>query len=157
MVLEKGAIAPDFTYVDQDGQSKQLHNVSGKKIVMFFPRAFTTTCTKEVCSVQASYPELKAKGITEVFGISTDSASKQAKFSSSYNLEFLMVDDKGGKIASAYGILFKKFLLLKLARRFTFIVNDDNVVEEVLRNGMKGQRSKYGMEKHGEEILELLS
>ncbi|OLS28650.1 MAG: putative peroxiredoxin bcp [Candidatus Heimdallarchaeota archaeon LC_2] len=59
MALKKGDQAPNFTYKDKNGNQQEFHNLTGRKIVFFFPRAFTSTCTKEVCSIQESYDNTK--------------------------------------------------------------------------------------------------
>ena len=155
MSLQIGDIAPDFEFIDRDGTKKNFHSVEGPKLVYFYPKAFTPTCTKESCSIQESYSDLKKKGIVEVFGISTDSRDKQEKFASKYGLEFLMVDDKNLEISKSYGILIKKFVLFNISRRFTFLVDAENKIKTINNIGLKGDKTKYGIEKYGQELLEL--
>lgn len=159
MALKKGDIAPNFNYKDTEGIEKKLHDLKAKKIVFFFPRAFTSTCTKEVCSIQESYEDLKQAGVSEVFGISTDSEKKQEKFMEEYGVKFLFVSDKKAKISNSYQLTRKKFAgFYKFSGRYTFLINEENVIVEVLNNGIKGQLSKYGnMEKHGIELLDILN
>ena len=159
MALKKGNIAPNFKYINAEGTKKELHDIKGKKIVFFFPRAFTATCTKEVCSIQESYEDLKQGGISEVFGISTDSEEKQEKFMKEYGVKFVFVSDKKARISNSYQLTRKKFGgLYKFSGRYTFLINEENVIEEVLNNGIKGQLSKYGdMEKHGIELVDILN
>ena len=158
MALKKGDLAPNFTYKDNNGNQQEFHKLSGKKIVFFFPRAFTSVCTKEVCSIQESYQDLKQSGVVEIFGISTDSEKKQAKFLAEYKVEFKFVSDKKAKISDSYGLTRKKFAgLYKFSGRYTFLVNEENMIEEVLNNGISGQLSKYGMEKHGIELIDILN
>lgn len=159
MALKAGDIAPNFRYKDSEGLVIELHDLRAKKIVFFFPRAFTTTCTKEVCSIQESYEDLKQAGVSEIFGISTDSEKKQDKFMKEYGLKFVFVSDKNAKISNLYQLTRKKFAgLYKFSGRYTFLINSENVIEQVLNNGIKGQLSKYGnMEKHGIELIDILN
>ncbi len=159
MALKKGDTAPNFSYRDAQGLTKELHDIKDKKIVFFFPRAFTSTCTKEVCSIQESYDDLKEAGVSEIFGISTDSEKKQDKFMKEYGVKFVFVSDKKAKISNLYQLTRKKFVgLYKFSGRYTFLINEENVIEHVLNNGIKGQLSKYGdMEKHGIELIDILN
>ncbi len=53
MALEVGTIAPDFTLRNQFGQEVSLSDFRGKKVVvMFYPFAFTSTCTGEMCAIR---------------------------------------------------------------------------------------------------------
>ena len=159
MALKKGDIAPNFSYKDNTGNMKEFHDVKGKKIVFFFPRAFTATCTKEVCSIQESYEDLKQAGVSEIFGISTDSENKQDRFMKEYNVKFIFVSDKKAKISDSYDLTRKKFAgLYKFSGRYTFVIDENNLIVDVLNNGIKGQLSKYGdMEKHGIELIDILN
>ena len=72
MTLQKGQQAHDFTLYNTLKQPVQLSSLKGAKVVLlFFPAAFTGTCTKELCSVRDDlswYNNVNVK----VFGISTD-------------------------------------------------------------------------------------
>jgi peroxiredoxin Q/BCP len=157
MVLSSGDPAPDFTYTDRDGRRKDFHQVTGKKIIFFYPKAFTAGCTAEACSIQDSYEDLKQGGITEVFGISLDNNSKQDEFKEQFGLEYILVSDDDGSISKAYGVYKKRLFLITYSSRFTFIVNEENRIIEVLENGLSGNKSKYGLDKHGQELLELIT
>jgi len=53
MTLKVGEKAPDFTLRDQDLKQVKLSDYRGKKVVLaFFPGAFTSVCTKEMCSLR---------------------------------------------------------------------------------------------------------
>ena len=60
-----GKEAPDFMLPDTDRKSRKLSEFRGKKLVLaFFPGAFTSVCTKEMCTFRDSIArlnELKAK------------------------------------------------------------------------------------------------
>lgn len=157
MVLKIGDIAPDFKFIDKNGNKNNLHSVPGTKIVYFFPRAFTPTCTKESCSIRDAYTQLKSQGITEVFGISTDSKQKQDKFAKEHNLQYILVNDESKQITKDYDLLWTKFMILKMAKRFSFIVDENNQIKAFKNAGLKGERTTHGIEKHGEELLDLLT
>jgi peroxiredoxin len=76
MSLKPGTPAPSFTLYDSGKNKVSLEDLKGKKVVLlFFPLAFTSVCTKELCEVRDNiglYNDLDA----EVFGISVDSPQR---------------------------------------------------------------------------------
>lgn len=154
MKLEVGQTAPDFTYIDRDGVEKNFHSLKGNKIVFFFPKAFTPGCTQESCSIRDNYDDLKESGVTEVFGISTDSKEKLADFAKEYNLNFILVEDKSKKISQDYGVLMKA-VVVNVAKRYTFVVDEENKISKVTNIGMAGGNTKYGLKNYGKELVEL--
>ena len=154
MKLQIGDIAPDFEFVDKDGITKNLHSVKGKKIIFFFPKAFTEGCTRESCSIRDNYEDLKQNGISEVFGVSTDSKEKQDEFIKAYDLNFLLVEDKSKQISKNYGVLINA-LVINISKRFTFVVDNDNKIISATNIGMSGKNTKYGLKNYGKELLEL--
>ena len=154
MKKQLGDIAPDFEFVDRNGNGKNFHSVPGKKIVFFFPKAFTPGCTMESCSIRDNYEDLKQNGISEIFGISTDSHEKQESFAEKYNLNFLLVEDQSRKISESYGVLLHA-IILNMSRRYTFVVDDENKIIKVSNIGMAGNNTKYGLKNYGKELLEL--
>jgi len=78
--LQVGDKVPDFSAKDQDGNTINLSDYAGKKLVVFFyPRANTPGCTAEACNLRDNYKELKDKGY-ELLGVSADSEKKQVFF-----------------------------------------------------------------------------
>lgn len=154
-MLNEGDIVPDFEFINRDGLSTNFHSVKGKKVVYFFPRAFTPGCTAQSCSIQASYPLLKEYGVSEVFGISLDSPQKQKKFAERYGLDYIFVSDQDRKISKAWGT-YKNRILFKYTTRDTFLVDAENKIEAILHNGLRGKSSKLGLKKQGQEIINLI-
>ncbi len=151
MKLKEGESAPDFMV----GKTK-LHQIPGRKIVFFFPKAFTPGCTKEACAIQDTFEDIKELGINTVIGVSMDDQKTLEKFKESYGLEYTFVSDKQGEISKQYGV-YKNFLLTKISDRVTFIINEDNKIEKRVELGITGRKSKVGLENHGKEILQLLN
>ena len=79
MKIQPGEKAPDFTLYDSQKNKVTLSDHQGKNVVLlFFPFAFTSTCTAELCSVRDNisfYNNVNAV----VFGISVDSLYTRAK------------------------------------------------------------------------------
>ena len=155
MKLKEGDLTPNFSYVDRSGKSMKFHDLNGKKVIFFFPKAFTTGCTRQSISMQENYQELKDMGVTEIFGISTDTQEILEKFCNKYNFEYIFVSDHSKEISKSFGV-FKNRLITSYADRDTFIVNDQNKIEQILHNGLTGKSSEIGLSKHGIEIKQYI-
>ena len=86
--IKVGDFAPNFTLKDQDKKSHTLRKYRGKNVVLYFyPKDFTSGCTKQACSLRDINQTLIDKN-TVVLGISYDSNKKHEKFSEKYSLNF---------------------------------------------------------------------
>lgn len=144
MAIETGQSAPDFTlYSDQTEPWTLSDDHSGKHtVLLFFPGAFTSVCTAEMCSVNAElseYSDLDAN----VVGISTDSPFVLSKFKEDNGLDFPLLSDHDGEVAARYGSKydhdFTDMNLDRIAKRSAFVIDADGTVRyaEVLDNAGK--------------------
>lgn len=130
MSLQKGQQAPDFTLYNTLKQPVQLSSLRGSKIVLlFFPAAFTGTCTKELCSVRddlAWYNNVNAK----VFGISTDAVFSLIRYKEEQNLNFELLSDFNKTVCGIYGSQYETFILdMKgVAKRSAFVIDETGVI-----------------------------
>ncbi|HET9277486.1 MAG TPA: peroxiredoxin, partial [Flavitalea sp.] len=93
MKVETGQMAPDFSLYDTERNKVTLSDLRGKNIVLlFFPFAFSSVCTRELCSVRDSIGDF-ATLEAEVFGISVDSHYTLAKYKEDQNLNFSLLSD----------------------------------------------------------------
>src|SRR5262249_53126588 len=94
MLLRKGQPAPDFDVTDCDGRRIRLSDFRGKRnvVLYFYPRDFTSICTKESCGFQEMYDEL-ARNDTEVIGVSLDSNASHREFARKNGIRFPLVSD----------------------------------------------------------------
>ena len=124
-----GDTAPLFTGQDQDGKTVKLADLLGKKIVLlyFYPKDFTSGCTKEACGFRDRMSELQTNNV-EVIGVSFDTAESHQKFIAQYNLNFRLLADPYGTIVNAYGV---KWGDRKLARRASFLIGLDGRIVHV--------------------------
>src|ERR1700743_308209 len=108
--IQVGQQAPDFTLYDSDKQKVSLSDYKGKNVLLlFYPQAFTGTCTKELCSTRdniALYDQANA----QVFGISVDSIFTLAKYKEDQQLNFPLLSDFNKETATAYGSLYASFV-----------------------------------------------
>ena len=76
MSVDVGSKAPDFTLMNDDRQPVTLGALHGKPVVLaFFPAAFSSVCTKELCTFRDSLAQLNRTN-AQVFGISVDTFSR---------------------------------------------------------------------------------
>lgn len=136
-ILQKGDKAPDFSGVDQNGNTHTLADYKGKKLVVFFyPKADTPGCTAEACDLRDNFQRFEAEGYS-LLGVSADPIKKQAKFAEKYNLPFPLVADENREVINAFGVWGpKKFMgrLFDGIHRTTFVINEEGVIDEVITN-----------------------
>ncbi|RWX01565.1 thioredoxin-dependent thiol peroxidase [Flavobacterium cerinum] len=135
ITLSKGDKAPDFSGVDQDGNTHALADYKGKKLVVFFyPKASTPGCTAEACDLRDNFERFKANNY-ELLGVSADDQKKQAKFKEKYNLPFPLLADVDKTVINAFGVWGpKKFMgrLFDGINRTTFVIDENGIIDEVI-------------------------
>jgi glutaredoxin-dependent peroxiredoxin len=137
-LLQIGEKAPEFTLFDSDKNKVSLEDQKGKNVLLlFFPLAFTRTCTAELCSIRdniASYNAVQAK----VFGISVDSLYTLAKFKVEQNLNFSLLSDFNKEVSHSYGVLYETFsyAMKGVSKRAAFVIDKQGNIQyvEVLEN-----------------------
>jgi len=132
--LQPGDEAPDFSLVDQDGKTVELSDFRGRKLLVFFyPKANTSGCTKQACSVRDARGELKDLGVDAV-GISPDPPSRQKAFDDGHTLGFPLLSDSDHAVAEQYGAWGEKNLYGKKVQgiiRSSFLIGEDGRVLQV--------------------------
>jgi peroxiredoxin Q/BCP len=140
-----GDAAPDFDLPDQNGVQHSLKDFSGKWLVLYFyPRDDTPGCTQEACAFRDDMHKLEALG-AQVAGISVDDSNSHAEFAKKYHLPFPLLADKTTEVAARYGALMN-LVLLKIAKRYTFLIDPQGKVAKVYE--------KVETSKHSQEIIE---
>jgi len=130
MNINIGQPAPDFTLYDSIKNKITLSDMKGQNVLLlFFPLAFTSTCTAELCSVRDNisfYNNVNAK----VFGISVDSLHTLAKFKSEQSLNFSLLSDFNKEASSLYGSLYEMFNynMKGVSKRSAFVIDKDGIV-----------------------------
>lgn len=141
MKLRKGDKAPNFTLQNTEGTKIELYNLlDGKKVVLlFFPLAFSSTCTEELCTTRDNmklYNSLNA----EVVAISVDSFFTLKEFKKSQNLNFKLLSDFNKEVSEQYGVLNSNFYGMNgVAKRSAFVIGEDKHIlyAEVLEDAGK--------------------
>jgi thioredoxin-dependent peroxiredoxin len=137
--LAVGAPAPQVTAVDQNGNLVTFADIYAKGItlVYFYPKAGTSGCTAEACSLRDAYEELHARGL-QIIGVSRDGAEAQKRFHEENKLPFILVADADGKVAQAFGVPTMMGGLLPVSERQSFIVKDGKIAWNSLKAQTKG-------------------
>ena len=138
MKIEIGEPAPDFTLYDSEKKQVTLSELKGHNVLLlFFPLAFTSTCTKELCSVRdniAWYNNADAK----VFGISVDALHTLAKYKEDQHLNFTLLSDFNKDVSRLYDSIYERFgyNMKGVSKRSAFVIDKSGIVRyaEVLDN-----------------------
>ena len=140
MSVEVGQEAPDFELQNQFGTPVRLSSFRGEKnvVLVFFPKAFTVTCTGELCAIRDESSVFENDD-TVVFGISCDTTATLKAFAQQESYEFALLSDfwPHGAVSQLYGAFFDKggFPL-----RATFIIDKTGVLRWSVVNGLGDAR-----------------
>ena len=138
MSLRIGDRAPDFSLFSSEKKLVQLHDFKGKNIVLlFFPLAFTSTCTKELCATRddiTTYNSLE----TEVLGISIDTPQSLARYKQDLELNFTLLSDFNKEVIRSYDVIYEEYSLgmRGVAKRAVYVIDTEGIIRhmEVLEN-----------------------
>lgn len=126
--LRPGDLAPDFTLTADDGQSVNLADLRGRRVVlMFYPAVESPGCTLQACQIRDEHDEIKALGY-ELLGISADTTAEQAAFRQHHRLPYRQLSDPDKAVHHRYGITrwTHPFTVLSGGRSRTTLVLDEN-------------------------------
>ena len=129
MSIDVGMPGPDFTLTNHDRQQVSLHDFRGTPVVLaFFPAAFSSVCTKELCTFRDSFERLAALRAT-VLGISVDTFFALKAFHDEQRLTFPLLSDFNKQTIRDYGVFNEDMIGLKgIAKRAVFVIDKDGIV-----------------------------
>jgi peroxiredoxin len=137
MSADVGSKAPDFTLTNQDRQPVQLSEQRGRPVVLaFFPAAFSSVCTKELCTFRDSLARLN-QAHAQVYGISVDTFFALKAFHDQQGYTFPLLSDFNKQAIRDYGVFNEDMIGLKgVAKRAVFVIDKDGIVRhrEVLED-----------------------
>lgn len=138
MQIKPGESAPDFSLYAHDKTLFTLSELKGNNVLLlFFPLAFTSVCTAELCSVRDSMKKYESLN-TKPFGISVDSLYTLNKFREEQELNFPLLSDFNKTVSELYGCLYTKFSfeMTGVSKRAAFVIDKAGLVRyaEVLEN-----------------------
>ena len=133
MAIPVGSKAPDFTLKSKTPADVEvkLSNNFGKKntVLLFFPLAFTSVCTKEMCDITAglsAYSSLNA----EIIGVSVDSPFAQQAWAQKDKISLTLASDLNKTTIKAYDVVFPMLAGIgDTAARAAFVIDKNGVVQ----------------------------
>jgi len=131
MPVHVGQPAPEFSLYDTEKNQVSLSQFKGQPVVLlFFPLAFTSVCTAELCSVRddiSLFNELN----TEVLGISVDSLHSLKKFKEEQKLNFTLLSDFNKEASTSYDCLYEVFAqgMKGVSKRSVFVIDKEGILQ----------------------------
>ena len=140
MAIQIGQKAPGFSLYDSGKNKVTLTDFEGKKnvLLLFFPLAFTSVCTKELCAIRDEIGKYENDHV-QVLGISVDSVYSLAKYKLEQQLSYPLLSDFNKEASAGYDVLYPSFSAMDMkgvSKRSAFIIDKQGVVQytEVLEN-----------------------
>ncbi len=145
---------PEVLGTDQDGREIKASDYRGRKLVLYsYPKANTSGCTAEACSLQAHKAELAAAGY-DIIGVSKDKQALQKKFADAQSLDFPLIADTETTLLQALGCWGEKVACGRRTigtLRTTYLVNEEGIIEKIFTP--KEIKTKI----HAEQILDYIN
>lgn len=152
--MNVGEQIPEILGIDQDGREIKRSDYQGRKLILYsYPKANTSGCTAEACSLQAHKAELEAAGYA-IVGVSKDKQALQKKFADAQGLEFPLIADTETTLLQQLGCWGEKVACGHRTigiLRTTYLVNEEGIIEKIFTP--KEIKTKI----HAEQILEYIN
>jgi glutaredoxin-dependent peroxiredoxin len=138
MAITIGQVAPDFTLFDSEKNPVTLSGLKGKNVLLlFFPQAFTSVCTKELCGIRDNITRYQSVNAS-VFGISVDSVFTLGKFKEEQQFNFPLLSDFNKEVSTAFDTIYHDWILNMrgVSKRSAFVIDKEGMVRyaEVLES-----------------------
>ena len=148
MSLKVGDQAPDFEVTArQVGQDRalSLRGILAEKnlVLYFYPRDFTSVCTREACGFRDTYTELTS-GDTEVVGVSVDDAATHDRFAMEHRLTFPLVPDPERKLTRLYGATSILRDVMGVSARVTYVIARSGRIAAVFDSAVRASQHVDG-------------
>ena len=131
MSVDVGSVAPDFTLPNQDRQPVTLRDEAAKApvVLAFFPAAFSSVCTKELCTFRDQLGPLNHLAKARVFGISVDTPFALKAFANAERFQFPLLSDFNKDTIRAYDVVNPDMIGLKdISKRAVFVIDRTGIV-----------------------------
>ncbi|AEW01732.1 peroxiredoxin [Niastella koreensis] len=126
-----GSPAPDFTLFDSAKNQVSLHSLKGKKVILlFFPFAFSSTCTRELCYVRDNLSQFNNVDAA-VLGISVDSLYTLAKYKEDQGFQFTLLSDFNKEVSRLYNAIYENwnYNMKGVSKRASFVIDRKGIVQ----------------------------
>ena len=136
--MQIGSPAPEFSLFNSEKQKVSLNDFKGQNVILlFFPLAFTSVCTAELCSVRDSVKDYENSNAV-VLGISVDSLFTLARYKEENKINFSLLSDFNKVVSTLYETIYETFgfEMHGVAKRSAFVIDKDGIIKyaEVLEN-----------------------
>lgn len=152
--MEVGDRIPDVLGIDQNGNEIKSSDFRGRKLVLYsYPKANTSGCTAEACSLQQHKAELESAGYA-IVGVSKDKVELQKKFADAQGLSFPLIADTDTTLLQTLGCWGEKVACGRRTigiLRTTYLVNEEGVITKIFTP--KEIKTKI----HAEQILDFIN
>ena len=131
MTIRIGDKAPAFTLPSKPGNPVDVGAHLGRDtvVLLFFPLAFSSVCTAELCHFRDSWKQWEGLN-AKVFGISVDSPFVTDRFREAEKLPFPVLSDFNKDASRLYGVLHEDLMGLKgVSKRSAFVIGKDGLVK----------------------------
>lgn len=120
-----GAPAPDFTLASTGDADVTLSKLRGRNVLLaFFPLAFTSTCTREMCAFTEDFGQFQSVN-TVVLPISVDSVPTLKEFKAKERISVDMLSDFKREVSRRYGTLHEERFF---SNRAYILIDRDGVI-----------------------------
>jgi len=128
MAVEIGDMAPEFELPDQHGTPVRLSSFRGSKnvVLVFYPLAFSPTCSTELCGMRDEFPEVTGDDV-QLLTVSVDSFYTHRAWADAENFQFGLLADfwPHGAVAKRYGVFDED---RGVSVRGTFVIDKEGIV-----------------------------
>jgi peroxiredoxin len=134
MAIPVGSKAPDFTLKSKQASGLvdvKLSNNFGKKntVLLFFPLAFTSVCTKEMCDITSGFSAYSGLN-ADVIAVSVDSPFAQEAWAQKEKIGITLASDLNKTTIKAYNVVFPMLAGAgDTAARAAFVIDKNGVVQ----------------------------
>jgi peroxiredoxin len=135
MALKVGDKLPNVTLVNTRREAVSLQDLGrGKKLVVaFYPGAFTSVCTRELCTFRDRLAEFNGLD-AQIVAISVDGPFANAAYAEQNKLEYPVLSDYNREAVKAFDVAIPDFIGLKgytAANRAVFVADGTGTIQYV--------------------------
>ena len=152
MSVEVGQKLPPFSCVSHDGIIVNNETIAGKKtIITIFSNGDSTSCNKQICSLNDRFSSLKNKGY-QIYGLSPEKVAKNQKVAKKYNISYPLLSDPDKEALHTFGLFGPKKFMGKDVMgvyRSAIVVDENGTITHFIDKVLSAD--------HGSQILETIN
>lgn len=135
--IEVGQPAPDFTLKSTSGQQVTLSSLRGQNVLLaFFPLAFTSTCTAELCDMRDDYDQFAQYNVV-ILPISVDAVPSLKEFKRQHDMKADLLSDFRREVSRSYGVLLEEAFM---STRAYFLIDAEGILRWMHIEETPGQK-----------------